>query len=432
MPSLRLTTKIIRRSYTLLFYLSLPLVFLRLLKNSCQQPAYRYHWKERLGIVASSKKQSIWIHSVSVGETLSAIPLIMQLIKQYPLLNIHITTTTPTGREQVIKNLGSQVTYSYTPYDIPSFIKRFIKRMNVILCIVMETEVWPNMLTVCNQKNIPTLLANARLSERSYKRYARFRKIAHDVFNLFSIIAAQNELDAKHYLALGVSSHNIQVTGSIKFDRIIPVDIQPKAFELRREWNLTNRPIILAASTREGEEEFILDAFIRVKKIHTDAFLIIIPRHPKRATQIAQLCQKQGTSIQYRSNQSKGPITQDILIGDTIGELLLFYALTDIAYVGGSLVNTGGHNILEPAALCKPIVTGPYLRNFKVISDVLIKAHGQLVIHNTKELADTWQRLIENPSERDALGKQALAIYESNQGATKKHLSIIAKLLQKI
>ena len=429
MPSLRFTTKIVRSSYTLLFCLGLPFVFLRLLKNSRKTPAYRQHWQERLGFVTPSTKPSIWIHSVSVGETLSAIPLMTQLIEHYPTLNIHITTTTPTGREQVINHLGNQVTYSYVPYDIPNLIKRFIKRLNVVLCIVMETEVWPNMLTVCRQKHIPILLANARLSEKSYENYARFRSIAYDIFNLFNLIAAQNKLDADHYIALGVPEKNICITGSIKFERAVPADIQVTANQLRHEWNLINRPVIVAASTREGEEPFILEAFATVKKTHPNAFLLLIPRHPKRVSQVAQLCQKYNFSVCYRSQQANNTITHDILIGDTIGELLLFYALADITYVGGSLVNTGGHNILEPAALRKPIITGPYLRNFKAISETLVNANAQLIVQNAEELAHTWNRLIDNPADREALGNNALAVYESNQGATARHLEIVTQLL---
>lgn len=431
MSSLRFITKITRRAYTLLFYLCLPVAFLRLLKHSFKNSAYRHDWQERLGFIIPCKKHTIWIHSVSVGETISAIPLITQLIKQYPTLNIHITTTTPTGREQVIKYFGQQVTYSYIPYDIPSLIKRLTTRLKVILCIVMETEVWPNMLAVCHQQNIPTLLANARLSEKSYHSYARVKGIATDIFNLFSAIAAQNIIDANHYRALGVLPNKIHITGSIKFDRVIPTDIQPKADQLRHDWHLSNRSVMVAASTRASEELFILDAYLAVKKIHPDAFLILIPRHIERTPHITQLCHTKGLTIHYRSQLSTAPITQDILIGDTIGELLLFYALADIAYVGGSLVNTGGHNMLEPAALCKPIITGPYLRNFKAISEALINAQGQLIVHNTAELATTWSRLIKHPRERQSLGKQALAVYNSNQGATEKHLIIIETLLKK-
>ncbi len=422
---MHIITRAVRRCYTLLFYLAIPFVLLRLLIRSRKQPNYRRRWSERFG---SSKKigiPSIWIHSVSVGETIAAIPFIKKLIKQYPQYNIHVTTTTPTGSKQVIETLGNHVSHSYLPYDTPWFIKRFIKRIQPKLCIIMETEIWPNLLVVCKQKNIPTILANARLSEKSMQGYARLGNITCDMLNQITCIACQSQSDYDHYLELGVDPQKLTITGSIKFDKSIPDDISIKAQALRERWQLQDNPVIIAASTRNGEEAHILDAFLKVKEQHPDAFLLLVPRHIERKASIAKLCEARNLSYSYRSDQQAELFNKDILIGDTIGELLLLYAIADIAFVGGSLVNTGGHNMLEPAALAKPIITGPHLRNFKTISKLLIEAHSQIIVHDSSELAKYLIDLIDNKDLCHTTGVAAFQVYQQNQGATTKLLTLI-------
>lgn len=426
---MHIQTKIIRNLYSSLFFLAIPVVLFRLLLRSRQQPAYRRRWKERLGLVQSPAKPCIWVHTVSVGETIAAIPLITQLITAYPQYTIYITTTTPTGSTQVRKHFGTQIEHSYLPYDVPCFLKRFIKRINPQLCIIMETEVWPNLLFYCQRANIPTLLANARLSEKSYHGYARLKVVASDLFNLFIHIAAQSTVDARHFTQLGVNPAKITVTGSIKFDRDIDTHITTTAEQYRQQWQLSDRPVIIAASTRDGEEPYILDAYQQLKQAHPETFLILVPRHIERCEHIIKLCAARQLTLQRRSNQTESLALCDILLGDTIGELLLLYACADIAYVGGSLVDTGCHNVLEPAALGMPIITGPSLRNFKTICTMLQQANAQIIIYNAAELAASWQELIENKSKAQDMGNSAFKVYQSNKGATDKHLQIIKTYL---
>ena len=425
---MHIQTKIIRNLYSALFFLATPVVLLRLLLRSRHQPAYRRRWRERLGFVKPVAKSCIWMHTVSVGETIAAVPLITQLIAAYPAHTIYITTTTPTGSEQVSKHFGNQVAHSYLPYDVPWFLKRFLRRTNPQLCIIMETEVWPNILFCCKHAKIPTLLANARLSEKSYHGYARLKLVATDLFNLFTRIAAQSALDAEHFKLLGVDPQKITVTGSIKFDRDIDTQVTTAAQQNRQQWQLDRRPVIIAASTRDGEEAYILDAYQQLKQIHPEAFLILVPRHTERCEQIIKLCAARQFTLQRRSLQDDQLADQDILLGDTIGELFLLYACADIAYVGGSLVDTGCHNVLEPAALGMPIITGPSLRNFKTICAMLQHAEAQIIIHNAAELAATWQELIEDKKKAQSMGQNAVKVYQSNKGATQKLLRIISSL----
>ncbi len=423
------STKIIRALYSLLFLIALPGVVLRVLIRSRKQPAYRRRLKERFGFIKPTHKPSIWIHSVSVGETIAAIPLIEALILNYPEQTIYVTTTTPTGSKQVLDHFGQTIRHSYLPYDVPCLLKRFIKRINPLISIMMETEVWPNLLFICHKKHIPTLLANARLSEKSFLGYLRLKNAAQDLFNLFSCIAAQSKLDADHFKQLGVQSTKIIITGSVKFDRDIATDITLQARALRQTWQLTKRPVIIAASTREGEEAYILQAYKHVKKLHPDCFLLLVPRHIERCNQIEKQCRAAGFTLQRRSSQSDTMVDCDILLGDTIGEMLLLYALSDIAFVGGSLVNTGCHNVLEPAALGMPIITGPYIRNFKVICNMLQQAKAQTIVKNADELAEKINALIVNPIHAQQMGKRALDVYQSNKGALAKHLNLIGKIM---
>ncbi len=428
---LHVQTRIFYIVYTTAYYLALPFIFLRLLLRSRKQPGYRQRLKERFRGFSGHNplKPSLWIHSVSVGETIAATPLIEHLLKIFPYYNIHVTTTTPTGSAQVTQHFKDRVTHSYLPYDIPYALKHFFRSVQPRLCLIMETELWPNLLFLCYQKNIPTLLANGRLSTRSYQRYAKLGVISRDILNLFSKIAAQSQSDAEHYRTIGIVNEKITVTGNLKFDKLIPPTLFDEAQKFAQLWGLCNRPILIAASTRENEEPYVLTAFTTVKKKYPNALLILVPRHLDRIEKVVRLCEKNAFKTVLRSQLASPLADTDILIGNTIGELMLLYALSDIAYVGGSLVDTGGHNILEPAALSLPIITGPYLRNFKTISHMLVTANAQLIIHTADTLAEAFLKLLADEPLRREMGAQGCDIFRKNKGAIENHLQLIKALV---
>jgi 3-deoxy-D-manno-octulosonic-acid transferase len=411
--------------YSLLFYLGLPFVWLRLLWRARRNPPYKYRWSERIGIIPFTiKPQGVWWHAVSMGETLAAVPLIKLFQQKHPEIPLLVTTTTPTGSEQVKKLLGESVQHMYMPYDLPHIISRFIKTLKPRLLIMMETELWPNTLHYCHQQNIPVLLANARLSKKSAKGYGRFSSLMHEMLQNITTIAVQNKKDAKRFIQLGFPKERLFVTGTIKFDIHISNTLIEKAREMRAQWDIS-RPVWIAASTHKGEEEIILEA---AKKI-PEALLILVPRHPDRTKEVINLCQKTNLNFCLRSaNELPNKDTRIFLI-DTLGELLLFYAASDIAFVGGSLIEKGGHNLLEPAAIGLPVLSGESLYNFSQIEKLLDKAKALIKIKNAEELSDQINFLFNNPEKRNLMGEAAQKMVLENKGATEKHLTLIDKLL---
>ena len=417
-----------RYVYTLFSYILLPFAFLRLYRRGAKNPGYRLRWKERLGYAPFFLKKSIWIHSVSLGETIAATPLIKQLQKQYPNRHILVTNMTPTGSAHTQKTFGTSVFNCYLPYDVPHFLKRFLKRVDPVLLIIMETEIWPNMIHYAHQKNIPIVLANARLSERSSKGYGRFKHSVKKILNQFTYIAAQYQADGNRYLALGLAPTKLVVTGSIKFDITLPPNILLTAQNMRQWWG--NRPVWIAASTHETEEEIILAAHRLILEKTPNALLIIAPRHPDRFAKVKTLCEKQDPNLITRSSSKTCTPETSIFLADTLGELLFFYAASDIAFVGGSLISTlGGHNPLEPAALTKPVLTGPNFFNFAVITQQLIDAHAATVVDSAQTIAQAVLHLIENPTLAHQQGQNAFQIVEQNRGALSRLCHLIEKTL---
>jgi 3-deoxy-D-manno-octulosonic-acid transferase len=424
-----LFAKLIRRLYTLLHYLVLPAIMVRLLWRSRDTVAYRQRWSERFGYIERVTKTdaSIWVHAVSLGEATAAIPLIKELIVRYPQYTIVVTTTTLTGSAQVIRHLKDDVMHVYAPYDVPWMVNRFIRRSRTQLCIIMETEIWPNILHCCRHNNVPIFLANARLSERSKLRYQLIGNLTKTMLQSYSMVAAQGLLDGERLLSLGLDPKRLMISGNIKFDIPLPDNIVQQGADLRREWNADRRPVFIAASTHEGEDEIILDAFEEIKKQLPETLLILVPRHPDRFSKVEQLCKDRGRHLVLRSlNQLPGPAT-DLILGDTMGELLLLYAASDIAFVGGSLVPVGGHNLIEPAALGLPVITGPYLRNFTEISRLLQNAGTAQVAGNAKLIAATVNALFSAKALREKMGARAKEVINSNRGALEKHLEWIEK-----
>ncbi len=420
---------LMRYIYSLFFYLALPIILLRLLWRARKAPAYQQRWAERFGYLNQAvTKNGIWIHAVSVGETLAAIPLIKALQQKYPALPITVTTTTPTGSERVIAALGTQVMHSYAPYDLPSAVQRFIQQIQPRLLILMETELWPNILHTCAAKKIPVLLTNARLSARSAAGYQRLGKLMREMLKNISLIAAQYEADAARFIALGMDPTRIKITGNIKFDLEIAADLAAKAQQLRTQWG-AQRPVWIAASTHEGEEEIVLNAFAKIRQSLPNALLILVPRHPERFARVQVLCQQRGYNVIARSKQQAAAADTDIFLGDTMGELMLFYAASDCAFVGGSLIERGGHNPLEPAALGLPVFMGPHVFNFAVISEQLRTAQALFSVQNADDLATHVLQLLQDKNERQRVGDNGRRVVAQNRGAVAKQLALIEEYL---
>lgn len=415
--------------YTFCFYLLLPVVLFRLWWKGRRSPGYRARLAERFGLFPAPAPGGIWVHAVSLGETIAALPLIKALQERYPNQPLTVTTTTPTGSQRVRAALGDSVCHVYAPYDLPDCLSRFLDRVRPRLLIVMETELWPNTLRACAARGIPTLLANARLSARSARGYARFPALTGPMLDCLSLVAAQHGDDAGRFVGLGMPETRVRVTGSIKFDLSVAEDLPARAQALRATWG-SGRPVVIAASTHRGEDEQVLAAFATIRSRQPDALLLLVPRHPERFDEVAALIRGQGLSCVRRSEGGAcGPATA-VFLGDTMGELMLFYAAADVAFVGGSLVGVGGHNLLEPAALGVPALTGPHYFNFADITRSLIAAGGVREVADADALAEAVLAWLGNAEARQAAGASARAVVAQNRGALARLLALIAETLR--
>lgn len=419
--------------YTILFYFALPFILLRLLWRSRRLPAYRKRWAERFGFCPHHLEKSIWVHAVSVGEVIAAIPLIKRLKKAYPDLPLLVTTTTPTGAERVKESFGDTVLQSYIPYDVPFLLTRFLQSIHPKILIVMETELWPNLFAVCHKHHIPIVVANARLSQKSAKGYGAIwmAPIRREMFAAINHLAAQSHLDAERFHQLGLNKKKIMITGNLKFDLELPADLLAKSAVLH-DWLGKNHFIWIAASTHPGEEEIILHAAQIIRKKNPSALLILVPRHPDRFDTVAALVQEKGFKIARRSLGDTCPGETAVYLADTMGELLLLYSVAAVAFVGGSLIQVGGHNMLEPAALHKPIITGPILFNFAEISQLLLDANGMVIAKNANEIAECVLRFFADPSDSRITGDHAYQVVARNRGALEKQLRLIEASLKSI
>jgi len=396
--------------------------------RSKKNPAYGKRWHERSAkFVAPIKSAHLWVHAVSLGESIAATPLIKAYQNAHPDHQILITSTTPTGSAHISKTFGSSVFHVYTPFDLPHIVKRFLQKTKPKKLVIMETELWPNLIFYSQKRNIPILLANARLSEKSARGYKRILWLTKPMLNSLTLIATQTHSDAQRFAELGALKEKIHITGNIKFDINIPEDIIIKSKQLRQEWG-TNRPTFIAASTHKDEEEKVLLAFAKIKKAIPQCLLVLVPRHPERFNEVAELCEKHHYQITRYSKNAPAQNNIDIFLGDTMGKLLLFYAASDVAFVGGSLVPTGGHNLLEPAALKIPSVVGPYTFNFSAITQKLINAHATKQVNNCDELADTVIQWLTDTKARQKAGDSGLGVVNKNRGALAKQLELIEKM----
>lgn len=414
--------------YTLAFYLGLPFVFLRLFIRGRKSPDYRQAWSERLGHLPFTLNQSIWIHAVSFGESIAATPLIQYLQKTHPELPIMVTTTTPTGRAHLRKSFSDSIYLSYFPYDLPSVLNRFLNKARPKLLILIETELWPNLLHATKSRDIKVVLANARLSERSANRYATIKNNTAKMLQAFTVVAAQNSKDGQRFVELGLPKDRLVITGSIKFDISISNEIKQKAQLLKAQW--VDRPVWIAASTHQGEDEKVLSSFRLILKKFPKALLILVPRHPERFDTVKQLCEAEGFTVIKRSENTTCTEATQIYLGDTMGEMLLLYAASQVAFIAGSFNPIGGHNLLEPTALGIPSIIGPHYFNFKEITTMLVKANATYIVQSPEELAERVIELFSQPKLTHERGQNGLKVLEQNRGALAKLCDIISSILR--
>ena len=415
----------------MLFYCLLPAIVMRLLWRGLKAPSYFQRWEERFGFCQrlESSVPTIWLHAVSVGETLAAVPLVSALQDKYPDHRIFMTCMTPTGSDRVLSIFGDSVEHSYAPYDLPDAVARFLNRVDPKLLIIMETELWPNTIAACKRRGIPVIVANARLSEKSARGYQRISPIVAPMLNNLHTVAAQHTDDAQRFQSLGLPQSGSVVTGNIKFDLHLDRDLRAKASQLLDDWRgPDSRPILLAASTHKGEDELILAAFTKIKMELDSLLLVLVPRHPERFNQVAELCQKtEFTTVRRSHNVSTAGA--NILLGDSMGELMTFFGACDLAFVGGSLVPTGGHNVIEPAAWGVPVLTGPHLFNFSEASELLMGGGGMLICQDSDELASHCSRLLQDDSIRQTMSLAARQVAEANRGALDRLLRVIGRVI---
>ena len=409
-----------RCAYTLLSYLLLPYALLHLVVRGRKQPAYLKHVGERFGFYAlTPAKPVIWLHAVSVGETRAAQPLVKALRKAYPEHQILLTHMTPTGRETSEQLFGEGVLRCYLPYDFPQAVKRFLLHFKPVAGVLLETEIWFNLIHLCKRANIPLYLVNARLSEKSAARYSAFRNLVGAGLKELTAVAAQTESDAERLRALGANT--VQVTGNLKFD------IRPPFFalELGRELrsNFGARPVFLAASTRVGEEELVLQA---VSAANISGLLsVIVPRHPQRFDEVAALLERRGIRFQRRSEEKAAANDTQVVLGDSMGEMFAYYAACDVAFVGGSLLPLGGQNLLEACAMGKPVLIGPHTFNFADASELAVQAGAAERVQDAAGLGLALKILFADEQKRKKMGEAGRAFCAAHQGATQKILNLI-------
>jgi 3-deoxy-D-manno-octulosonic-acid transferase len=416
--------------YTLTMYLLTPAILYRLAVRGLRYREYFERWRERFGFVKDTgMRDSIWLHAVSMGEVNAAMPLIDALMQRYQGATLVITTVTPTGSERVRRVYGDRVVNVYLPYDLPASIRRFLDRIRPRLAVIMETEIWPNLFFECEARAIPLVIANARLSEKSLRGYGPIRPLARQALAGARYIAAQSATDATRLEELGAPRDRLGVIGNLKYDMTVPAHVIEQAHAMRLAWG-PRRPVWIAASTHDGEELAVLKAQAEVLRRFPDALLLIVPRHPERFKPVAQACRSFGFVTRTRVDDEVAGSDTQCFVVDTLGELLDFYAAADVAFVGGSLVPIGGHNILEPAALGVPIVVGPYLFNFAEISASLIDVGAALQVIDGDELGAAITRLFADESLRTRVGHAAQAAFEREQGSVLRTLAIIEKVLE--
>ncbi|ART80336.1 lipid IV(A) 3-deoxy-D-manno-octulosonic acid transferase [Oceanisphaera avium] len=413
--------------YNIIIHLFSPIILGMLYWPKKGKPTFGKRWVELLGFVPRTlQPRPLWIHAVSVGEMVAATPLIKAIKAQYPELPIIVTTTTRTGAD-VAEKLGTLVEHRYAPLDFPWAVALFLRQIKPQALLIMETELWPNWLRACAKRDLPVMILNARLSARSARRYQRFHTLFRLLANNISHIACQYNADAQRFKDLGVAPEKLSVTGSIKFDINYGSEVHEKGQQLRTELGV-ERPVWIAASTHDGEDQQILAAHQQLLSHLPNALLILVPRHPQRFAQVAELITQFELVLSRRTQHDLFPETQ-VYLGDTMGELPSMLAAADIAFVGGSLIPRGGHNLLEPAALGKPVLTGPSIFNFTDVYQLLNDGNAIITIKNSEALSHDLLKLFKDEHYRKIMASNALKVVNDNKGAIAKSICHLSRLL---
>jgi len=427
----------LRFLYLLAVYLAAPIISVMFLWRGLRDRSYWRNFSERFGFGARLAPDGVWLHAVSVGEVQACAPLVSALYQRHPGLPLTVTTFTPTGAARARALFGNLAQVRYLPFDLPGAARRFFARVQPRLAVVFETELWPNLYRECGRRRVPLVLASARISARSVGRYQRLGALFRDTLSQAAVVAAQGEGDAERFRALGAAAASTHVTGNLKFDFELPPDIAQRGARLRAQY-AHNRPLWVAGSTHGGgEEQAVLEAHARVRATYPDALLVLAPRHPPRFEEVARALAQAGVSFVRRSQAAadagaEAPGAQEcqVVLLDSLGELLDFYAAAEVAFVGGSLVPIGGHNLLEPAALGVPILTGPNNFNSAEIARLLIERGAAEVVHDGAQLGARLNALLADPGERERMGAAAAAAVDGNRGALAKLLGLIEPLLE--
>ncbi|GAA5176528.1 lipid IV(A) 3-deoxy-D-manno-octulosonic acid transferase [Modicisalibacter zincidurans] len=415
-----------RLAYSGVLYLAAPLIWRLVWRES----APTHPRGERLGLIPrrTDARPRIWLHAASLGEVVTATPLIRALLAQHADHALVITTMTATGAERIETLFGDAVRHHFLPLDFPGAARRFVERLQPALAIIAETELWPNLLHACATRGVPVVIANGRLSLGAFATYRRFAALSRDMLESVAWVGAKSGEDAGRFRALGCPAARTAVTGALKFDIQLDDSLESESERLRTSWG--ERPVWVAGSTHPGEDEAVLVAHARLRERYPDALLVLVPRHPQRFDAVAEVCRARGLVV---ARHSRGEVPEPdtaIVLGDTMGDLMRFYGAADVAFVGGSLVPVGGHNLLEPAALGVAVVSGPYLDNLREIADTLAEADARREIVDGSALGEVLITLFDAPEERQRLGAAGRAVVEANRGALAATLEKVSAYLR--
>ena len=414
-----------RTFYSCLFYLLIPFVFIRLLWRSIKAPAYRCRWRERFALYNKKHAENvIWFHAVSVGEAEALFPLAKQIRSLHPDAKLLITTTTPTGSARVKAVMQESAEHVYLPYDIPCAVSRFMQHFKPKIAVIMETEIWPNLFAYCSRHKTPLYIVNARLSENSARGYRKIQTLIAPALAGVKLIAAQTQDDAKRFIAIGASSESVCVPGNIKFDVTVSAEVIEQGLQLKNDL-FGDRFVWLIASTHKDEEAIFLEIYQQIKLEIPELLLMIAPRHPERFSEVKKLCEHRQLAVAIRTANENCTANTDVYLADTMGELKMLYAAADIAFVGGSMVAVGGHNILEALAVGTPVLFGPYMANFKDIAEGTLRQDAAIQCRDHEQIIAALLALYSDPAYRRSLIKKGKAFVRQNQGATARIIDLL-------